>query len=279
MSHHLGEDSSFLQLKEFFLFGKNEEERKWVAIVLANQYPQEGWELFVRSIRKDRFLESIEGLKVLGGERSVFLIVKLFYERGNRMEDLKILLSSLVSLEAVDALCMLVNDPFIVSNVRFIILQALSAFNRERVIKLFLGELNISNLARQELAILTLGRWKIAESAGVLCRRLREQITTSLRRPIIYALANIATNEALVGIQELLFHKNKDLRLETAEQIAQFPNRDFLPLLHACLATFHREERGFTLVQEAIDSLENELEDEFQKKVQPWIEEFESILF
>ncbi len=270
---------SFTELKEFFEYAEDEEEKASYAQFLVDFYPEETWLFFRERLRGVHFFEAIDVLKLFRDRRTIALFIELLLESTERLNRAKKLLDVLLELNAWEALLRLLEDPFIIAPLRCAILEALSSVQDKRLVPLFLKELNSPHRSVQSLAIRTLGRWKVAEAAPILCRQLRLQRQTSLRPLIVEALAHIATNEALVGLQELLLHEDELLRLETAQQIARFPNNDFLPLLHACLATFGTSTEAHGKIQRAIQELEKTLTAEFQRRIQPFVREFEIVLF
>lgn len=266
-------------LVEEFWSGNSLEERVEAAKALAQWEPDEAWELFLKGSRTSHLSEAVQGFCELGDNRAVPILHRIFYERGGSQEELEVLIQGLFSLRGVDALCSIAEDPFVPPLMHLIVLESLRSFASSRAVKLFLTELEASCLTRQRLAVTTLGEWRIAEAVGPLNHRLRDHHASSLRQPILRALAQIGTHDALVGLQEQLLHPQKNLRVEAAEELALCLNPTFLPLLHACHASFRSTEPEAAKLAAVILQLEQALEAQFQVYIQPHRSELEDALF
>tara|TARA_B100001989_G_C24547819_1_gene472185 strand:+ start:122 stop:421 length:300 start_codon:yes stop_codon:yes gene_type:complete len=97
----------------------------------------------------------------------------------------------------------------------------------------------------------------------------------------VFALANIGTPDAIAGVRELLFHEKEQLRVETAEQVAQFAHVEWLPLLQACRETFEgvEDETWVGRIDLAIERHQEVMAKHQQEKIEPWIAELESVLW
>ncbi|HAA54725.1 MAG TPA: hypothetical protein DCE42_08195 [Myxococcales bacterium] len=267
------------------------EERFWSSDELAIQEemarqmvtldPSKAWELLKKGLRARRTRASIAGLLVLRDRRTGPLLLKTIHARGGNDEEIEALVQALGELADVDALCQLINDPFGVPRVQLLALQALSKHHDEQAVSIFLRELHASSRTRQELATITLGRWRVKKVVPTLCKRLRSQLHTSLRKPLVFALANIGTPDAIAGVRELLFHEKEQLRVETAEQVAQFAHVEWLPLLQACREKFEgvEDETWVGRIDLAIERHQEVMAKHQQEKIEPWIAELESVLW
>lgn len=273
------ETDQFQRLRAVFWSDAPRGRRIEAAQELVLHHREQAFALFSEGLGKGRLEEAVRGFAVLEDPRAIPLLLRVFHGRGGSPKELDALVRALAALEAIEPLCAIAEDRYCAPSVRFAVLQALTAYPHERVKALFLAELEASHLARQQLAILTLGRWQVVEAVPLLCRRLRAQMHTSLREPIVYALAEIATPEALTGLQELLFHDDPQIRAETAEQVAQFSNGELLPLLQGCLLSLEGHPDEQERVREALEQFQRDIDHQFDHRIKPWVGQMEDALF
>jgi len=155
------------------------------------------------------------------------------FEQGGGLLELRRIIEQLAELEAVDALCAIIDDQSIPPDLRLEVLAALSPFPTDATIALFLDELNASSRKRKQLAIETLGRWRVRKAAPALCEQFRRQKQTTLRGALIEALGQIGTSDALFVLQQWLREAPLDALTDDLARLARIPRVELLEQLRA----------------------------------------------
>lgn len=119
------------------------------------------------------------------------------FSHGGSEDELQRIITSLRECNAVDELLAIAQDKFGASALRLSAMVALRHFRSEETERFFLDELEAPSRQRQAIAMQTLGVWGVQRAVPHLAKRLRRQRHSTQSQPLLLALAQIATDDAL----------------------------------------------------------------------------------
>lgn len=177
----------------------------------------------------------------------------------------------------LEGLYELISDPFSSPQVRLAILQICSHIPEPSTTELFIRELRSSSLQVQELAIYTLGCWKVRKAVPYLARRLRTHHSTVHARRLIEALARIASDDALLIIQQWLQVDDLIVLKQRLDWISLIPQSSLIQVLKTTLEWVIPE--AIPLVEQTLRDVEYRLEETVQKRLSTFQMQMEEGLF
>ena len=267
-----------IDLKEQFWIAKTKEQLAESIEWLVEHSPREAWELFRQALDEGEILAATDGFARLQEPKAIPLLSRVYSERGGTYSEMKMILECLARLKATEALLLLAEDPYARPDLRNLVLEHLSGLYTPEAAKLFLKELEAPQKERQKRAIYYIGKWRISEGINRLRILLRQQVRTSLREPLLWALAQFSELEAMTALRESLKpSSNSGLHFKNAMFLTTIHRRKLISLLEGILVHLGPEEQS--RLGEAIQGMRIAFQKQFQEEIKPWKENMEEALF
>ncbi len=209
--------------------------RREAACDMALQHPKRAWPLLQDAAFSEPLSMILPALQMYPARKVGRFLQRLLLERGGSMEDQLAILQAMSEIPAIPELLELAEDPFSPPALQEECGHWLAQFPQPETIGFFLRELQSPRLVRRNRAITVLGDWKVEQAVPSLEAILQRQIHTNLFLPVVSALGQIASTQALRALQRFMLNQNPQFMLRCASILAQIPVADLVGLMEDCL--------------------------------------------